>query len=66
MTAGRPSNEAKVKLAAATTAREIIEAEKELRDAKIARLQEARLAKEAAETAKPLVKTARKRRWSPK
>ena len=64
--AGRPSNDAKEKLAAALTAREIIEAEKAKRDAKTARLQEARLAKEAAEAAKPPVKTVRKRRWAPK
>jgi hypothetical protein len=60
--AGRPSNEAKDKLAAAITAGEITEAEKAKRDAKTARLQEARLAKEAAKAAKPAVNTVRKRR----
>ena len=48
------------------TAREIAAAEKAKRDAKTARLQEARLAKEAAEAAKPPVKTVKKRRWVPK
>jgi hypothetical protein len=66
MTAGRPPNEPKVAIAAAMTAREIIKAEKAAQDAKTARLHEARLAKEAAEAAKPPVKTVKKRRWTPK
>ena len=48
------------------TAREIAAAEKAKRDAKTARLQEARLAKEAADAAKPAVKIVRNRRWAPK
>jgi hypothetical protein len=63
--AGRPSNEAKHKQTA-TTAREIVSAEKAARDAKTVRLQEARLAKEVAEAARPPVKVDRKWRWSPK
>jgi len=64
--AGRPTNEEKDKQAAAMTAREITNAEKAAREAKTARLLEARLAKEAAEAAKPPVKTVKKRRWAPK
>lgn len=49
----------------AVTARDITEAEKAKRDAKTARLQEARLAKEINETVKPPIKTSKKRRWAP-
>ena len=50
-----------------TTAREIVDAEKAGRDAKTARLHQARLAKEAADAAKPPpLKSVRKRRWAPK
>jgi hypothetical protein len=49
-----------------TTAREISAAEKRKQDAKTARLQEARVAKEAADAAKPSVEPVKKRRWAPK
>jgi len=48
------------------TAREISASEKRKRDAKTARLLEARLAKEATEATRPPAKTVRKRRWAPK